>query len=287
MQNRYIGLMPHSPLPQVFGRRLRFLRTMAGMTQARLAEDSGISVDHLSKIERGLSCPSFPVIARLAEVMGVSPSSLFGDGAPRADLEAPDGARTYLRELNHRVRNSFAILSSLADLAAMDATGQEARDKCRNISAKVRHMATLHDMLSARNLDDTMDVVVYLQRIFHQLADLHPRSRLLLHLRADEVRLSARKALPFGLAVFELLINTFKHAYTADTVRVTVSDDGRDTITVIVADNGPGLPSFMTRSRCGKGLGLVRTLVEDQLGGSLELRSNAGAEARMSFRITD
>jgi len=260
---------------------------MAGMTQARLAEVSGISVDHLSKIERGLSCPSFTVIARLAEVMGVCPASLFNDGTLQDDRTAPDSAVTYLRELNHRIRNSYAILASLADLASMDAHAEETRDKCRDLSAKIRHMATLHDLLSGRSMDDTMDLGVYLQCIFHQLADLHPQSRLLLRIQADEVLLPARKALPFGLAAFELLTNSYKHAGKADEVRIRVSDEGRDTVTVVLSDNGPGLTPYRPENNGGKGLSLVRTLVEDQLNGTFSLRTNGGTEAVLSFRVTD
>ncbi len=282
--------MSHTPLPKIFGRRLRFLRTMAGMTQARLAEHSGISIDHLSKIERGLSSPSFAVIARLASVMGVRPASLFHDGTQQqSDHKAPDGTGTYLRELNHRIKNSYAILASLADLSSMDARCKEARDRCRDITAKIRHMALLHDLLSCRNMDDTMHLGDYLQRIFHQLANLHPGPRRLLRIRADEVLLPARKALPFGLAAFELLTNTYKHADGADVVRIQVKDNGRDAVTVILSDNGPGLtiPAAEGESEGGRGLSLVRTLVEDQLKGTFRLRTNGGTEASLSFRVTD
>lgn len=274
-------------LAMVFGRRLRFLRTMAKMTQARLAEESGISIDHLSKIERGLSSPSFVVIERLAEVMGVRPASLFDDGAPNGDHEAPDGAGTYLRELRHRTKNSFAVLAALTDLACLASDGDETRAVCQDLSAKIRHMALLNEMLSNQSLDDTMDLAEYLRHIVGQLSALYPLQRLDLHVAGDNVLLPARKALPFGLAAFELLTNAYKHADGASRVSVQVTDGGDDRITVHIADNGPGFTGDGDCRRRGRGLSLVRTLVEDQLGGDFTLRTCGGAEAVLSFRVTD
>ena len=258
---------------------------MARTTQARLAEDSGISVDHLSKIERGLSSPSFAVMERIAAGIGVHPASLFEDGAARQDLTAPDSEQTYLRELNHRIKNSYSILVALADLACMDARTEETRTACRDMSAKIRHMALLHDLLSGRNMDDTIDLRHYLQRIFRQLAALHPHSRLGMRIKADEVLLPARKAMPFGLAAFELLTNVYKHAGTASFVDILVRDEGRDRVTVTVSDDGHGLRAKALGN--GRGLSLVRTLVTDQLGGAFEIRAHNGTTAELSFRITD
>ncbi len=62
---------------QLFGRRLRFLRTLENLTQGELAGRLGITVEHLSNMERGTSAPSFAMIIRLAEALGTEPANLF------------------------------------------------------------------------------------------------------------------------------------------------------------------------------------------------------------------
>ena len=62
---------------RLFGRRLRFLRTLENLTQGELAGRLGITVEHLSNMERGTSAPSFGMVVRLAEALGTEPANLF------------------------------------------------------------------------------------------------------------------------------------------------------------------------------------------------------------------
>ena len=64
-------------LKSLFGQRVQELREERGLTQEQLAEAAGLSVEYVSKIERGLASPSFSVIARLIEVLEGSPHELF------------------------------------------------------------------------------------------------------------------------------------------------------------------------------------------------------------------
>ncbi|MFW6005366.1 MAG: helix-turn-helix domain-containing protein, partial [Desulfonatronovibrionaceae bacterium] len=61
-------------LVQQFGNRLRFLRSLKNFTQCQLAEEIGISVQHLGRIERGNSAPSFSLLGRICQVLGVEPA---------------------------------------------------------------------------------------------------------------------------------------------------------------------------------------------------------------------
>lgn len=62
---------------KLFGRRLRFLRTLENLTQGELAGRLAITVEHLSNLERGTSAPSFAMVVRLAEALGTEPANLF------------------------------------------------------------------------------------------------------------------------------------------------------------------------------------------------------------------
>jgi transcriptional regulator with XRE-family HTH domain len=60
-----------------FGVRLFQLRNAAGMTQARLAEKTNLSVDSISRIERGDRAPSLESIEKISNALKVRSSELF------------------------------------------------------------------------------------------------------------------------------------------------------------------------------------------------------------------
>lgn len=58
------------------GVRISQLRMKAGMTQAKLAEGSDLSVDSISRIERGDRAPSLESLEKIAEALGIDPGEL-------------------------------------------------------------------------------------------------------------------------------------------------------------------------------------------------------------------
>ena len=68
------------------GQRIRRFRRAQGLSQEQLAEQTGISVTHMSHIETGNTKLSLPVFLALAEALGVGTDELLRDlPAGRAD----------------------------------------------------------------------------------------------------------------------------------------------------------------------------------------------------------
>lgn len=78
-------------IKKIFGVHLFQLRNEAGMTQANLAEKTNLSVDSISRIERGERAPSLESIEKLSNALNVKSSELFNfDGEEVAALsESP------------------------------------------------------------------------------------------------------------------------------------------------------------------------------------------------------
>ena len=66
------GNYPVSPKRQVFAASLERARKAAGLTQAELAEKSGVSQPHVSALERGAWEPRLATIMALAKALNVS-----------------------------------------------------------------------------------------------------------------------------------------------------------------------------------------------------------------------
>ena len=62
---------------QKLGVRIKYLREKAGLTQEKLAEKSGISLDYLGKIEVNINKPGLKTIVKLANALKIEPYKIF------------------------------------------------------------------------------------------------------------------------------------------------------------------------------------------------------------------
>jgi len=87
----------------------------------------------------------------------------------------------------------------------------------------------------------------------------------------------------------ELISNTLKHAFPdgrSGQIRVELGQDDDQQVTLVVADNGIGLPpDFDILETDSLGMQLVDTLVE-QLDGTLEVQSQAGTQFKITFPLS-
>jgi transcriptional regulator with XRE-family HTH domain len=60
-----------------FGRKLRQMRRHSDLTQERLAEILGVSVEFVSNMERGVNAPSFETIEKIAQAFDLPVARLF------------------------------------------------------------------------------------------------------------------------------------------------------------------------------------------------------------------
>ena len=66
-------------IPHLFGKNVQKYRKLAGLTQSELSKRLDISQKHLSIIETGTQFASAGLIAKISEVLNVSPAALFGE----------------------------------------------------------------------------------------------------------------------------------------------------------------------------------------------------------------
>jgi transcriptional regulator with XRE-family HTH domain len=100
-------------LASVLGTRLRNGRKAAGLTQALLAQRSGVSTELVSRIERGRCLPSVPTLVAFARALGSTPNELLGfqsEDAPEvtALLTLLRGLPASRRREIHRIAEALA-----------------------------------------------------------------------------------------------------------------------------------------------------------------------------------
>ena len=127
-----------SPVRQRVGPTVKALRQAQGTSLNVLAEQAGISPSHLSRIERGLTVPSYDVLDRIADALGSDLGALRADeesarvvdselAALFTDLGITDGAQADLLGLSHQTRAvlAAALRRLQAKAAAPESGGAE------------------------------------------------------------------------------------------------------------------------------------------------------------------
>jgi len=73
---------PTVPEAVIFGKTLRRLRDDREMSQQKLAEDAGLSLNFVSDVERGVKSVTLGTILKLAYGLSCAPADLLADFTP-------------------------------------------------------------------------------------------------------------------------------------------------------------------------------------------------------------
>ncbi|MEO8244719.1 MAG: histidine kinase dimerization/phosphoacceptor domain -containing protein [bacterium] len=169
-----------------------------------------------------------------------------------------------LDEVNHRVKNSLQIVSSILNLDAQTAAGDEARTRLRGAAARVRAVASVHELIYKSGQVTTVEISSYLKDLCRSLES---SAVGFVVCQIDPMVFSTDKAISMALLVNELVANAFEHAFNGRTDgRVDVisqSIDGDMVLTVM--DNGNGKSSSSSK---GLGTKVIAAMVM-QLNGTL------------------
>jgi two-component sensor histidine kinase len=186
-----------------------------------------------------------------------------------------------IREMNHRVKNSLALVASLLRLQAREDSDPAFGEQMEDATLRVAAIARVHEQLYQTSDSEHFDVGRYIEAICKDLSASIGQCEINVQAEAGIV-ISADRAISSALIVNELVSNAAKHAYSghgAGRVWVNVAATGVGSFSIGVSDEGGGLPEGF-KFGGGKGLGarLVRVLAE-QLNASLEVVArDPGAE---------
>ncbi len=203
----------------------------------------------------------------------------------RAELAVKDSLRekeVLLREIHHRVKNNMQVISSLLNLQSRNIEDPQLRKMFQESQSRVRAMALIHEVLYGSDDLSRIDLEDYVSKLAKSLTRMYgaDASRIRLEVAATGVTLGIDDTVPCGLVISELLSNSFKYAFPDGrpgeiSIEAVATDDDR--IVLTVRDDGVGIPDDVDiRHTESMGMGLVTGLVENQLGGQLELDRTDG-----------
>jgi two-component sensor histidine kinase len=186
-----------------------------------------------------------------------------------------------IKEMNHRVKNSLALVASMLRLQAREDSDPTFAQQLEEATLRVGAIARVHEQLYQSSDVERFDVGRYIEAICKDLSASFAQCEIDVQAQPGIV-ISADRAISSALIVTELVSNAAKHAYDGHAVGrvwVNVAATGVDSFSIAVRDEGEGLPEGLQFGKT-KGLGarMIRSLAE-QLNASLEvLARDPGAE---------
>lgn len=176
-----------------------------------------------------------------------------------------------IREIHHRVKNNLQTVASLLRIQSRRTHSDVAKDALGQAMRRVAAIAVVHDTLS-EGLSQSVDFDVVFQRVLMLVAEVASSASQVVRPRSEGSFgiLPSEYATPLALVLTELVTNAVEHGLAGkkDGEVVITAKRTPDTLSVTVRDNGGGLP----QGKVGEGLGtqIVRTLVQGELGGSID-----------------
>ena len=173
-----------------------------------------------------------------------------------------------LKEVNHRVKNSLQIVSSILDLQAPVVEGTDAAGAMRNAAAQVLAIAAVHERLYTGDDPTVVRLDTFLSDLCQDIGRAYGCADGI-EADVERIEVPTDMAIPLALIVNELVTNVVKHV--GPPCRLTLRGKTGDTLQLAVSDKGRG--PMQQQSRPGLGTQLVEGLSKE-LGARIETRQD-------------
>jgi two-component sensor histidine kinase len=158
---------------------------------------------------------------------------------------ALDRHQILLKEVNHRVKNSLQVVSSMLHLQANTADDPALSERLMEASTRILAVGRAYNRLAYNADYENIDLVGYLREVVEDLEAAVAPCKIQLD-SPEEIQFAADRAILVALIVNELVLNAGRHAYpdSPDGVirlKLVLSDD--KAVSISVSDDGVGLPA--------------------------------------------
>lgn len=175
-----------------------------------------------------------------------------------------------LKEVNHRVNNSLALVASMLRLKSATVSA-EVKVHLDEASSRIAAIARAHQRLYQTEMFEKIDLGSYVEDICRSCSESLPDCVVNVTAQSG-IETPLDQAIPIALFVNELITNSAKYGYPNSRCEVWIEVAQTDfNVSVSVRDKGKGLPLNEGTSRKGLGMGLINAFAT-QLGGNLETR---------------
>jgi two-component sensor histidine kinase len=149
-----------------------------------------------------------------------------------------------LQELNHRTKNNLLTVMSLMRLRARRTDNEETREQLLELAGRVQSLAQVQSRILEADDLDQVDFGAYLADIAAALHRMYGNAHIALRFdMSGQLLLPVHRAGPLALLCYEVILNSFKHAFpdgVSGEVFIRAEADAETPI-IEILDDGVGL----------------------------------------------
>lgn len=172
-----------------------------------------------------------------------------------------------ISEMNHRVRNNFAILISLLKIRKMQVTSVEAERVIDEFEQRIYSIMSIHELLRDSGSHIDVNLGEYLAELVQEFKNAHDSISTSIRYTgtAYDCILGSKTIINIGLIVTEILLNSLKHVYPNTEnyfLELNCTKEAKG-VRIEIVDAGTGFAFEQLIRGDSLGLSLVRDLAED------------------------
>ncbi len=183
------------------------------------------------------------------------------------------------QELNHRVKNNLQMILSLVKLQISRTNSAQSKEELRITQNRIDSISALYESLHLEEQIHQISTLEYLSTIIEKIKPLTSKDVEIIF--DVQYNVDQDQLLYVGLILNELATNAFKYAFKEEGKLHISLYKKEDYVYMIVEDNGIGFKDKIIDSL---GFTIVKTLVEKQLFGTLEVISNGGTKITLCWK---
>jgi len=178
---------------------------------------------------------------------------------------AKEHAEMLLKEVNHRVANSLALVSAMARMQANAVADAAARTALQEMQARISAIAGVHRRLYTSHDVRFVEMEPYVRSLIHDLSAAIDAEQKRHSIRVDVdvgTTMATDRAVSLGVMITELITNAYKYAYAEDDageIRVALrQQDGKLKLTI--EDDGVGWNEGAAAKGTGLGTRIIKAM---------------------------
>lgn len=165
------------------------------------------------------------------------------------------------QELNHRVKNNLAFISSLIKMQSRRSDSQQVKEALQESESRLLALSGVHNQLYRNNAGRDVEIREYLTGILEGLEKIFSTEEKPIHFHTSFVpmQMNAEDAMKLGIIMNELITNSVKYAFddiTNPVIDIKTSVNQAGILTFQYTDNGPGYSHSIRANEMSKSLGL-------------------------------
>jgi two-component system, sensor histidine kinase PdtaS len=190
---------------------------------------------------------------------------------------------TLLREMQHRVKNSFQLILGAITLQKRRHPAGEIHKALDHTADRIRAISLAHEQLAPRAGSENINLADYIRALCTSIK--RQVEGVDIDVAADEIHMPIDRAVALGLILNEAATNCLKHAFddTGGNISVKLQTGiGFGEARLVVSDNGRGIKEAQAS---GSGLNLIEALAR-QIAATVERKSSdKGTTVSVQFPV--